>query len=185
MCARYHPMAAGIAVEAVRLVKNYLPRATANGGDLEARCQMLVASMMGATAFQRGLGAMHALAHPLGAMYDSHHGLLNAILMPYVLQANRPAIRERIERLASYLELERTDFDGFMQWILALRQQLAIPHQLSAIGIDDARLGEIAAKARQDPSAAGNPIAFDARQYGIICRAAIRGELDSPALAFD
>ena len=180
----YHPLAAGIAVEAIRLVKEFLPRATSDGTDLEARCQMLTASMMGATAFQRGLGAMHALAHPLGAMYDSHHGLLNAILMPYVLQANRSAIGPRIERLASYLGLARADFDGFLQWVLEMRRELEIPHQLSVLGIGEDRLGEIALKAERDPSAAGNPIAFDARQYGLICRAAIRGELDSPTLVF-
>lgn len=173
----FHPMAEGIALEGVRLVKQFLPRAYADGTDLLARMQMLVASSMGATAFQRGLGAMHALAHPLGALFDTHHGLLNAILMPYVLTANREAIDERIARLAKYLELNTANFDGFLGWILALRKQLAIPHSLVDAGISKAqvdnalieRIGELAAA---DPSASGNPLSFSARQYAdIFCRA--------------
>lgn len=100
----YHPMAEGIALEGIRLIKEHLPRVYQKGNDLVSRTQMLVASLMGATAFQRGLGAMHALAHPLGALYDAHHGRLNAILMPYVLQANQSIIESRIKRLANYLE---------------------------------------------------------------------------------
>ena len=175
-CAPYfHPMAEGIALEAIRLVKNYLPRATADGNDLEARAQMMVASTMGATAFQRGLGGMHALAHPLGAVYDSHHGLLNAILMPYVLKANRSAIERRIERLARYLELPDSSFDGFVNWILTLRQHLNIPHALSEIGIDDSRVSDIGEMAQNDPSAGGNPIPFTAQEYTDICLSAING----------
>ena len=175
-CAPYfHPMAEGIALEAIRLVKNYLPRATADGNDLEARAQMMVASTMGATAFQRGLGGMHALAHPLGAVYDSHHGLLNAILMPYVLKANRSVIETRIERLARYLELPDSSFDGFVNWILALRQHLNIPHALSEIGIDVTRVTEIGEMAHNDPSAGGNPIPFTAQEYADICLSAING----------
>ena len=124
----YHPMAVGIAVEGIRLVKDYLPRACENGSDLEARLQMLVASSMGATAFQRGLGAMHALAHPLGALYDAHHGLLNAILMPYVLRANQSVIASRIGLLARYLELPDPSFDSFLDWVLEMRAALGIPH---------------------------------------------------------
>ncbi|WDE09734.1 iron-containing alcohol dehydrogenase [Thalassomonas haliotis] len=175
-CAPYfHPMAEGIALEAIRLVKNYLPRATADGNDIEARAQMMVASTMGATAFQRGLGGMHALAHPLGAVYDSHHGLLNAILMPYVLKANRSAIESRIERLARYLELPDSSFDGFINWILALREQLNIPHALSDIGIDATRVSDIGEMAQNDPSAGGNPIPFTAQEYTDICLSAING----------
>ena len=135
----FHPMAEGIAIEGMRLIKNHLPAAVADGANLEARTGMLVASTMGATAFQRGLGAMHALAHPLGAVYDAHHGTLNAILMPYVLTANRPAIEERITRLARQLELAE-DFDGFVAWVLELRKGIGIPNDLSQIGIDDARI---------------------------------------------
>jgi len=177
-CAPYfHPMAEGIALEAIRLVKNYLPRATADGTDLEARAQVMVASTMGATAFQRGLGGMHALAHPLGALYDCHHGLLNAVLMPYVLKANRSAIELRIERLARYLELEDSSFAGFLNWVLTLRQQLNIPHTLAEIGIDSAQVDKVGQMAEHDPSAGGNPIQFSAEQYTALCAAAISGEL--------
>lgn len=173
----WHPMADGVAVEGMRLVRQFLQRAVADGADLEARQQMLAASAMGATAFQKGLGAMHALAHPLGAVYDAHHGMLNAVLMPYVLVANRSAIDERIERSARYLGVAKASFDGFLAWILELRQDIGIPHALSAIGIDDARVEEIGRMAVADPSAGGNPISFTADQYTRLCQRAIHGEL--------
>ncbi|WLQ13709.1 iron-containing alcohol dehydrogenase [Hahella aquimaris] len=173
----YHPLAEGIAVEGIRLVKDYLPRAVADGGDIEARTQMLVASSMGATAFQKGLGGMHALAHPLGALYNAHHGLLNAILMPYVLKANRDAIEERIARLVRYLDLSEPGFDGFLSWVLALRESLGIPHALSAIGIDDSDAERVGAMAVEDPSSGGNPVTFDAGQYADIFRNAVHGRL--------
>jgi alcohol dehydrogenase class IV len=177
-CATYyHPMAEGIALEAIRLIKNHLPRAVAFGGDLEARAQLMVSSTMGATAFQRGLGAMHALAHCLGALYDSHHGLLNAILMPYVLKANRALIETRIERLSRYLELEDSSFDGFIDWVVKLRAELKIPHRLAEIGIDSAQIEKIGQMAVKDAAAAGNPIQFTAQEYTAICLAAINGEL--------
>jgi alcohol dehydrogenase class IV len=178
LCAPgYHPMAEGIAVEGIRLVKQYLPRAVADGGDLEARMQMLVASSMGATAFQKGLGGMHALAHPLGALYNAHHGLLNAILMPYVLAANREAIGEPIARLCRYLGLENTGFESFLTWVLRLREELEIPHTLAAIGIDDRDAGQVGRMAAQDPSAGGNPTAFEARDYEAIFCNAVSGTL--------
>lgn len=172
----YHPMAEGIAIEGIRLVKEYLPRAVADGNDIEARRQMLVASCMGATAFQRGLGAMHALAHPLGALYDAHHGTLNAILMPYVLLANHEAVGERITRLARYLDLEPS-FDGFLEWVLALRQEISIPQDLAAIDIDDSRVEELGQMAVADPSAGTNPIQFSEAAYSQIVARAIHGEL--------
>ncbi len=172
----YHPMAEGIAVEGIRLVKEYLPTAVADGTNIEARTQMLVASAMGATAFQRGLGAMHALAHPLGAIYDAHHGMLNAILMPYVLKANYPAIKDRIPRLARYLDLD-ADFDAFLNWILSMREEIGIPHQLSAIIPEDSRLTEIGGMAVVDPSAGTNPILHDAAAYAEIARNAYHGTL--------
>jgi len=178
LCAPgYHPMAEGIAVEGIRLVKEYLPRAVADGGDLEARMQMLVASSMGATAFQKGLGGMHALAHPLGALYNAHHGLLNAILMPYVLAANREAIGEPIARLCRYLGLEKTGFEGFLAWVLKLREELEVPHTLASIGIDDRDAGQVGRMAAEDPSAGGNPIAFAARDYEAIFCNAVSGTL--------
>ena len=173
----YHPMAAGIAMEAMRLVHQYLPRAVADGQDIEARSQMLVAASMGATAFQKGLGGMHALAHPLGALYDAHHGTLNAILMPYVLKANRCVIDIRIERLARVLDLTEPGFDGFLRWVLELRDQIGIPHSLAAIDIDDSDAKKVGGMAVEDPSAGGNPIAFSAEEYSeIFCRA-VRGDL--------
>ncbi|WP_179402266.1 iron-containing alcohol dehydrogenase [Burkholderia guangdongensis] len=173
----YHPMAAGIAVEGMRMIGEYLPRAVADGGDLDARQQMLVASAMGATAFQRGLGAMHALAHPLGALYDAHHGMLNAILMPYVLRANAAAIDERIGALARYLGLPSAGFAGFLDWVLSLRASLGIPHTLAEIGIDAGDARRIGEMAVADGSAATNPIAFDAAQYARLFEAAVRGTL--------
>ena len=173
----YHPMAEGIAIEGIRLIKNHLHAAVENGSDIEARTQMIVASTMGATAFQRGLGGMHALAHPLGAVYDAHHGTLNAILMPYVLMANRVAIEQPIARLARYLELE-PDFDSFLQWVMDLRAQINIPNDLSQIGIDDARVDEIGEMAVADPTAGTNPIQFDAARYSKIATKAVKGLLD-------
>ena len=173
----YHPMAEGIAIEGIRLVREFLPVAVKDGGNLDARLQMLVASTMGATAFQKGLGAMHALAHPLGALYDAHHGLLNAILMPYVLSANQSAIEARISRLSAYIGLTEPDFAGFLSWILELRSQLAIPHSLAEIGIDHHIADRVATMACEDPSAGGNPIAFSSAQYRQIFLRAVTGDL--------
>ncbi|KTD36743.1 alcohol dehydrogenase [Legionella nautarum] len=179
-CAtHYHPLAEGIALESIRLVKEYLPRAVHQGSNLEARTQMLVASTMGATAFQRGLGAMHALAHPLGAIYDAHHGRLNAILMPYVLQANRSAIEQKISRLAAYLQL-KNNFTGFLDWILELRQDLGIEHSLKELGIDERQIDRIAKMATEDAASFGNPIRFNELQYKGILKAAINGQLNEP-----
>lgn len=171
----YHPMARGIAVEGIRLIKRWLPAAVENGQDLEARGQMLVASTMGATAFQRGLGAMHALAHPLGALFDAHHGTLNAILMPYVLKANWHAIESELDALARVLELP--DGAAVMQWTLDLRAGLGIPHTLSEIGISDAEADRIGEMAVADPSAATNPLPLSAQQYRAIFLAAVTGTL--------
>ncbi|WP_461538276.1 iron-containing alcohol dehydrogenase [Spongorhabdus nitratireducens] len=172
----YHPMAQGIALEGIRLVKDYLPAAVTDGNNLEARMQMLVASSMGATAFQKGLGGMHALAHPLGALYDKHHGLLNAVLMPYVLKANESAIADRLTSLSRYLGLENPGFESFLNWVLELRQQLDIPHTLAEIGIDDQQLETVGQMAVADPSAGGNPIQFTAAEYQQIMMAAIKGD---------
>ncbi|WP_372832487.1 iron-containing alcohol dehydrogenase [Pontibacterium sp.] len=171
----YHPMADGIALEGIRLIKEYLPRVYTNGQDLEARSQMLVASAMGATAFQKGLGAMHALAHTLGALYGAHHGLLNAILMPYVLSANQSSIEPRIERLSRYLDLPDPSFDGFMDWVLTMRKQLSIPHTLSALSIDENQAKRIGEMAARDAAANGNPITFSEDQYSDIFLNAVRG----------
>lgn len=173
----FHPMAEGIALEGIRLVQEYLPQAFQDGRDLEARTQMLVCSSMGATAFQKGLGGMHALAHPLGALYDAHHGTLNAILMPYVLKANQSVIQHKINRLGSYMGLSSATFDGFMDWVVQLRSELGIPHTLSEINIDRDQARRIGLMALNDPSAVGNPIQFSAEQYQQIFSYAVEGVL--------
>ena len=174
-CATYyHPMAEAIALEGMRLIKDNLIRAYKDGTDLEARTNMLVASAMGATAFQRGLGAMHALAHPIGALYDAHHGRLNAILMPYVLQANRAAIEEKMERLASYLSLEN-GFDGFLEWVLQLRLELGIETTLTPLGIAASQVERIAQMATEDAAAGSNPVLFTKDEYKNILNTALIG----------
>jgi alcohol dehydrogenase len=155
-----HPMADGIAVEGMRLIKEALPRAYANGGDIEARARMLAASAMGAVAFQKGLGAIHSLSHPIGAVYDAHHGLTNAVMMPYVLVFNRRMIEPKIERVARWLGIE-DGFDGFLAWILALRAELGVPHTLQALGVPTDRFDDLAAMAVADPTAGGNPEPLD------------------------
>ncbi len=172
----FHPMAEGIAIEGIRRVKEYLPIAVANGSDIAARTQMLVASSMGATAFQKGLGAMHALSHPFGALYDAHHGTLNAVLMPYVLIANRDAIEQPIARLGRYLDIG-AGFEPFLDWVLELRERINIPNTLQDIGIDDNRLNEIGEMAVADPSAATNPIDHNADAYAKIAANAVHGRL--------
>lgn len=173
----YHPMAEGIAIEGIRLVSEYLPRAVDNGSDITARMQMITASSMGATAFQKGLGAMHALAHPLGALYDAHHGLLNAVLMPYVLLVNRPAVGNKLERSARYLNLPNPGFDSFLDWVLRLRERIAIPHSLGDLGIDESKCELVGQMAVEDPTAASNPIALSADQYGELFSRAVKGDL--------
>jgi len=173
----YHPMAEGIALEGIRLVRNWLPRACANGKDLEARSHMMVASTMGATAFQRGLGAMHALSHPLGALYDAHHGLLNAVLMPFVLCANRSAIEEPMARLSRYLGLPSPGFDAVLDWVVALRTEIGIPSSLSEMGIDGKQASQVVRMALADPSSGGNPVPLRAEDYKEIFRRAVAGEL--------
>jgi alcohol dehydrogenase len=153
----YHPMAEGIAVEGMRLVKEYLPRAYRNGTDIEARAHMMSAAAMGATAFQKGLGAIHALSHPLGALYDTHHGLTNAVFMPYVLVYNREAVTPKIERLAAYLGLEPR-FEAFLDWVLALRAELGVPHTLEGLKVWSERFDLMAGMAPDDPTAGGNPV---------------------------
>lgn len=175
-CATYyHPMAEGIALEGIRLIKDNLLIAYKNGHNVQARTNMLVASAMGATSFQRGLGAMHALAHPIGALYDAHHGRLNAILMPYVLQANRSAIAEKIARLANYLDINN-GFDGFLDWIIQLRLELGIEHSLGEIGIEMSTVDRLAKMATEDAASGSNPIIFNQEQYKNILCAAIRAK---------
>jgi alcohol dehydrogenase len=172
----YHPMAAGIAVEGMRLVFDNLPRAVANGADIEARAHMMSAAAMGAAAFQKGLGAIHALSHPVGALYDTHHGMTNAVFMPYVLAFNRPAIEAKIERLAAYLGIEG-GFDGFLQAVLKLRAEIGVPHTLAGLKVDASRREQIAAMAIVDPTAGGNPVPLTKDGALAIFDAAIAGKL--------
>ena len=155
----YHPMSQGIALEGLRLVKEYLPRAYKDGSDLEARTQMMSAAAMGAVAFQKGLGAIHALSHPIGAVYNTHHGMTNAVVMPAVLTFNRAAIEEKIDRAAAYLGISG-GFNGFYDYVLSLRAELGVPDNLTAMGIKDDRIDELSAMAIEDPSAGGNPVAM-------------------------
>lgn len=153
----YHPMSAGIALEGMRLVKEFLPRAYREGTDLEARANMMSAAAMGAVAFQKGLGAIHALSHPIGAVYNTHHGMTNAVVMPAVLRFNRKPIEDKIARAAAYLGISG-GFDGFYDYVLQLRAELGVPESLSAMGIASDRIDELAAMAIEDPSAGGNPV---------------------------
>jgi alcohol dehydrogenase len=153
----FHPLADGVALEGIRLVNLYLPRAAETGGDLEARAYMFAAASMGATAFQKGLGAIHALSHPIGAVYNTHHGMTNAVVMPAVLRFNRSTIEDKIARAAAYLGISG-GFDGFYNYVLQLRAELGVPDSLSAMGIKPDRIDELSAMAIEDPSAGGNPV---------------------------
>ena len=161
----FHPLSQGIALEGIFIVKNYLVRAYKNGKDMEARAHMLAGSSMGSTAFQKGLGAIHSLSHPVGAIYNSHHGLTNAVFMPYVLERNREAIEEKIIRIAKYLSLENSTFEGFVKWILEIRKELQIPHTLKELINDDSKLEKMSELALKDPSTGGNPIPLSQKDF--------------------
>lgn len=168
----YHPMAEAVAVKGMQMIKEYLPRAVADGRDMEARQQMLVASSLGAAAFQRGLGGVHAIAQTLGALYDLHHGLLNAVLLPYVLQANRPALTRQMDELAVFLRLPEPGFNGVMNWLLDLRESVGIPHTLSVLGVDERDAQLVGRMAFADGCSHTNPIRHSAEVYSdIFCRA--------------
>lgn len=174
----HHPMSAGIAVEGVRQVKLHLENAVRDGNDLIAREGMLVASASAAVAFQKGLGGVHALAHPLGARHHLHHGLLNAVLLPYVLVANRSAIERDAARLARYLELDDPSFDGLLAWVLELRQRVGIPASLAQLGLtgeDAAQVGELAVA--DVSSSDTNALPLTAADYSRIYRNAVAGIL--------
>ncbi|UVC06913.1 iron-containing alcohol dehydrogenase [Rhizobium sp. TH2] len=153
----YHPMSQGIALEGMRLVKKYLPRAFKDGTDIEARTNMMSAAAMGAVAFQKGLGAIHSLSHPVGAIYHTHHGMTNAVVMPPVLRFNRPAIEDRIASAAAYLGISG-GFNGFYDYVLKLREELGVPDKLAALGVGADRIDEMSVMAVADPSTGGNPV---------------------------
>jgi alcohol dehydrogenase class IV len=172
----YHPLAEGIAVEGIRLVKENLVRAVKPGDDLAVRSHMMAAALMGATAFQKGLGAIHALSHPVGALYDTHHGLTNAVFMPYVLAFNRKVIEDKIKRLAAYLGL-RPSFRAFLDLVLALRHETGVPHTLDGLKVDDGKIDLIVAMAPDDPTAGSNPVRLDKRATRTIFRRALEGRI--------
>lgn len=153
----FHPMSHGIALEGLRLINEYLPRAYRDGTDIEARAQMMAAAAMGAVAFQKGLGAIHSLSHPIGAHYGKHHGTANAVVMPMVLKFNRAAIEDRIAQAAAYLGIEG-GFDGFYDRVLELRAELGIPANLTEFGIPKENLDALAQEALDDPSTGSNPV---------------------------
>ena len=153
----YHPMSQGIALEGMRLVKEYLSRAYADGTDIEARAHMMSAAAMGSTAFQKGLGAIHALSHPIGAIYNTHHGTTNAVCMPAVLELNAPEIAGRFDRAAAYLGING-GFDGFRNFVQHLNDQLGVPRRLSEMGVGRDRIDDLTAMALEDPSCGGNPV---------------------------
>ena len=154
----YHPMADGIALEGIRLIKEWLLKAVEDGSNIEARMNMLTAASMGSTAFQKGLGAIHSLSHPVNGVNNIHHGLSNAIFMPYVLTFNKDVIEKKIIKICEYINLDNKSFDGFIQWIIDLRKKLNIPHKLSeVISEKDLEIDKLSKLALEDPSTGGNP----------------------------
>ena len=173
----FHPQSAGIALEGIRLVKDWLPVAVKDGANLDARSYMLIASSMGAVAFQKGLGAMHAMSHPCSSLRGTHHGLTNAVVMPYVLKHNVAAIDAKLAALARYLDLPGQSAASVLDWVLALRSELGIPHTLKEIGVDESVLPEAAKMAEHDPSNGGNPVPLKAADFEGLFRRAIDGTL--------
>jgi alcohol dehydrogenase len=172
----FHPQSEGIALEGMRLVKDALGDAVKDGANLEARAKMLAAASMGAVAFQKGLGAIHSLSHPIGALYDTHHGMTNAVIMPYALAFNRKAIEDKTERLSAFLGIDGK-FDGLMNWLIDLRSEINVPHTLKDFGVDDVQVQKISEMAAIDPTAATNPVKLDAAAAREIFEAAYTGRL--------
>ena len=177
-CApNYHPMAEGIALEGMKLIKKSLIVDFNNGGNIEARQNLLAASSMGSTAFQKGLGAIHSLSHPVNAQFNIHHGLSNAIFMPYVLTFNKTSIEKKIISICDYLDLDKK-FDSFLSWILELRKELAIPHKLSDImDCSKVNLEELSLMAFEDPSTNGNPKKINKEDLKLMYEHSISGDL--------
>ena len=174
----FHPMADGIALEGMKLIKKWLLEAVNNGSNIEARMNMLTAASMGSTAFQKGLGAIHSLSHPINAVNNVHHGLSNAIFMPYVLTFNKEAIENKIIKVCEYLEIEEKSFDGFLKWILDLRKKLNIPHKLSdVIKEEDLELDRLSKMALKDPSTGGNPKELTEKDMKILYQHSMSGKL--------
>jgi len=173
----FHPMADGIAIEGMKLIKKSLLNAVNNGKDLNARADLLAAASMGSTAFQKGLGAIHSLSHPVNAQFNVHHGLSNAIFMPYVLTFNKNLIEDRIVSICDYLNLDK-NFESFLNWILNLRKELNIPHKLSDVVEENKiNLDQLSVMALEDPSTATNPIKMTVDDMKILYEHSISGKL--------
>lgn len=177
----FHPIADGVALNGLRLLHDWLPVAVADGSSLVARAHVMAAASMGAAAFQKGLGAIHALSHPVGAVLDAHHGETNGVFLPYVLAFNRAAIEERIAALARLLGLARADFAGFLAWTLMLRERIGIPHTPAALGLKPEHVARFARMAAADPTAAGNPVPLDVEALRGLYERALAGEVATPA----
>lgn len=172
----FHPICDGIALEGMRLVAEALPVAYREGGHLEARTKMLAAASMGAIAFQKGLGGVHAISHAVGALYNTHHGLTNAVVLPYMMVYNRDSIEHRLKPVSQAVGLTETSFKAVLQWVLEFRRDLGIPHALSELNVPDDQATEVGQLAAVDPSAAGNPRPIDADALTHVFRNAVRGE---------
>jgi len=172
----FHPMAAGIALQGMRLISEALERAYTDGSDLEARSKMLAASIMGSAAFQKGLGAIHSLSHPLGGRYDLHHGMLNAVLMPYVLELNKKALGSKWQEMAHVLGADP------LRWVLDIRRKLSIPNTLAELGVPDSAV-ELASAATADPSAGTNPVQLNDENHRQLLEDALSGHLRANQLA--
>ena len=174
----YHPMADGIALEGMNLIKRWLMIAVKEGKNLEARSNMMVAATMGSTAFQKGLGAIHSLSHPVNSVYNIHHGLSNAIFMPYVLTFNKKEIKEKIIKLSEYLELKEKSFDCFLEWVLDLRKNLKIPHKLSEVAnVKPEEINKLSQMALEDPSTPGNPKKLTLDDMKLLYEYSLEGKL--------
>ena len=173
----FHPLSQGIALEGISIVKEYLVKAFNNPNDIESRSNMLVGSAMGSTAFQKGLGAIHSLSHPVGAIYNTHHGLTNAVFMPYVLVKNKNDIEEKVIAISRYINLKQYTFDSFLEWILQLRKDLLIPHTLKELIEDDSKFNTMSKMALDDPSTGGNPTKLSQKDFEILYQNAYDGKL--------
>ncbi len=173
----FHPMADGIALEGLRLVHDWLPVAFEDGKNLEARAHMMAAATMGATAFQKGLGAIHSLSHPVGALFDTHHGLTNAVFTPYVLVFNRTAIEDKMLMLARFIGLKKPSFKAVLEWTLYLRQRFDIVHTAAELGVAEDRLDDISNMAAKDPTAPTNPVKAGKKEMREILDAAMEGRI--------
>jgi alcohol dehydrogenase class IV len=173
----FHPLGEGIALEGLRLCKEWLPVAVEDGKNINGRAFMLAASSMGAVAFQKGLGAMHAMSHPCSSLRGTHHGLTNAVVMPYVLTHNLPVIKERLAALARYLDLPGHSPESVVEWVLALRKRIGIPHTLREIGVGEDMVAQAAPMAEIDPPNGGNPPPLTAKQFEALYLRAIAGTL--------